>query len=64
MVEKAGIICPIACFKKWQPAHQSPSWLRCDVDSSDKSIVDLLWCRQHDDSIRGMKNYSVARVMV
>ena len=46
--------------------HQSLSWLRCDVDSCDKSIVDLLWCevcRQHDDSIRGMgKNYSAAWV--
>ena len=59
----------LACFKKWQSTykreHQSLSWLRCDVDSCDKSIVDLLWCevcRQHDDSIRGMKNYSAAWV--
>ena len=53
-----------ACFKKRQSAydkeHQSLSWLHCDVDSSDKSVVDLLWCevcRQH-----GMKNYSAAWV--
>lgn len=52
-------------FKKWQVQYenlyQSLSWLRCDIDKSDKSLVDSLWCgvcRQHEDRLRGMKNYS------
>lgn len=37
------------------------SWLRCDIDKSDKTLADTLWCeacRKHEEKLRGMKNYS------
>ena len=57
----------IATFQKWQTQfereHATLSWLRCDRDSRDKSLVDCLWCdvcRKHEDRIVGMKNFSRA----
>ena len=57
----------IATFQKWQTQfereHATLSWLRCDRDSCDKSLVDCLWCdvcRKHEDRIVGMKNFSRA----
>ena len=59
----------VATFEKWKREynreHQSLSWLRCDKDKSDKSLVATLWCelfRQHEDRIRSMRNFSAAWV--
>ena len=38
----------VLTYKKWQTnyeqEYQTLSWLRCDVDERDKSLVGLLWC--------------------
>ena len=52
-------------FKKWQANlekdHRTLSWLKCDLDASDRSVVDTLWCqvcRKYEERLQGMKNYS------
>ena len=57
----------MATFKKWQTQlkreHQTLSWLRCDLDATNKELVSVLWCdacRKHERSITGMKNFSRA----
>ena len=43
--------------------YQTISWLRCDVDKMDKTLVGTLWCqacRDHEEKIISMKNYSDA----
>ena len=42
------------------------SWLKCDVDDQDKTLVKVLRCSactMFDSSIRGMKNYPSARII-
>ena len=55
----------VLTYKKWQTnneqEYQTLSWLRCDVDERDKSLVGLLWCavcRRFEERIRGVKNFS------
>lgn len=55
----------ITTFLKWQSnyerEYQAISWLRYDVDKSDRRLVDTLWCeacRKNEDKIMSMKNYS------
>ena len=57
----------VSTFKKWQSQyereHQSLSWLRCDVDKSNRELVGLLWCdacRKHETELKGLKNFSRA----
>ena len=57
----------VATFNKWQKQyereHRTLSWLRCDVDSRDKSLVDVVWCdacRKHEKRLTGLKNFSHA----
>ena len=41
------------------------SWLGCDTDQQDRSLVAQLWCeacRKHEGVITGMKNFSRARI--
>ena len=52
-------------FEKWQrlfnSEYQSLSWLRCNKDKGDKSIVSTLWCevcRRYEKRICSLKNYS------
>ena len=52
----------VLTFRKWQTnyeqEHQALSWLCCDVDEGDKSLVGLLWCsvcRRFEERIRGVK---------
>ena len=52
-------------FKKWQRSYEreyaSLSWLHCDPDNEDKSLVSLLWCalcRKYQAKIAGHKNFS------
>ena len=53
----------VLTYKKWQAnynqEYQTLSWLRCDVDKRDKSLVGFLWCavcRRFEERIRGVKN--------
>ena len=42
--------------------YRTPSWLRCDEDSS-KKLIERLWCetcRRFEDKIRRVKNFSPA----
>ena len=55
----------LSTFKKWQAQlereHQTMTWLRCDTDESNPTLVDTLWChacRTNEAKIIGMKNYS------
>ena len=53
----------LSMFTKWQleQEHQTMSWLRCDMDKSDSTVVDTLCChtcRTSEAKIIGMKNYS------
>ena len=55
----------VLTYKKWQTnynqEYQTLSWLRCDVNEHDKSLVGLLWCavcRWFEERIRGVKNFS------
>ena len=57
----------VATFNKWKSQyerdHQAMSWLRCDIDQQDRSLVAQLWCeacRKHEGAITGMKNFSRA----
>ena len=57
----------VATFDKWRREYerdyQAMSWLRCDVDQQNKSLVAQLWCdacRNHEGAITGMKNFSKA----
>ena len=54
-------------FKKWQRTyeknHQSMTWLNCDIDQQNKSLVSILWCsvcRQYEHEICSYKNFSRA----
>ena len=41
--------------------HQTMTWVRCDTDRSNPTVVDTLWChacRTIEAKIIGMKNYS------
>ena len=45
----------------YEQDHLSLSWLRCNTDDKDKSLVDTLCCqvcRQHEEEITSMKNFS------
>ena len=60
----------VSTFEKWQRNydgdHQTLSWLRCDTDKADRNLVALLWCsvcRNYQDKICSMKNYSSVWVM-
>ena len=55
----------LVTFQKWQKQyereHRTLSWLRCDADSRDKSLVDILWCdvcRKHERHLTGLRNFS------
>ena len=59
----------LSTFEKWQRNydrdHQTLSWLRCDTDKADRNLVASLWCsacRDYQDKICSMKNYSSAWV--
>ena len=59
----------VATFEKWQrnydKEHQTLTWLKCEVDKSDRSLVALLWClacREYESRICSLKNYSHAWV--
>lgn len=54
----------VITFNKWKTQyerdHQMLSWLRCDVDRQDKTLVDVLSCEvctKHKGIITGMKNF-------
>ena len=37
------------------------TWLRCDTDKSNPTVIDMLWCnvcRTNEARIIGIKNYS------
>ena len=64
-----GLIVNVSTFKKWQRnndrEHQMLTWLRCDKDKQDNSLVALLWCsacREYQSRIRSMKKHSSAWV--
>ena len=49
----------LSMFTKWQleREHQTMSWLRCDTDKSDPTVIDTLWChacRTSEAKIMGM----------
>ena len=53
----------LSTFKKWQQKYdsQSLSWLKCEVDKTDKTLVAHLYCsacREYQSKLRSMKNYS------
>ena len=55
----------LATLKKWhaqlEREHQTMTWLCCDTDKSNPTVVDKLWCnvcRTNEAKIIGMKNYS------
>ena len=55
----------VKTFERWQgqynAEYQSLSWLRCDRDQRDRTLVSLLWCvvcRKYEANIRGYKNFS------
>ena len=57
----------IKTFKHWQTQYereyQSLSWLRCQVDETDSSLVKSLTCvlcTKYESAICGLKNYSNA----
>ena len=57
----------VRTFEKWQgqynPAHESLTWLRCDKDPNDRSLVSVLWCepcRKYEARIKGQKSFSSA----
>ena len=60
----------VATFEKWKSQYElqykTLSWLKCDIDTDDKTLVSSLWCqacRKHERSITGMKNFSRAWVV-
>ena len=51
--------------ERWQGQynthHENLTWLRCDKDPSNKSLVSVLWCepcRKYEAQIKGQKNFS------
>ena len=55
----------VATLQKWQKQyeheHRTLSCLCCDVDSRDKSLVEILWCdacRKHEKRLTGLRNFS------
>ena len=57
----------VRTFEKWQgqyiPAHESLTWLQCDKDPSDKTLISELWCepcRKYEARMKGQKNFSNA----
>jgi len=57
----------LTTFKKWQVKlereHQTMTWLRCDMEQNNPTVIDTLWCdacRMNEAKIIGMKNYSSA----
>ena len=57
----------VRTFEKWQgqynTPHESLTWLRCDKDPNDRSLVSVLWCepcRKYEARIRGQKSFSNA----
>ena len=58
--KKAKCQVTISTFEKWQRTTIM-TWLRCDKDEQDKSLVALRWCsacREYQSRIHSMKNYS------
>lgn len=64
----------LATFHKWQKQyeceHRTLSWLCCDVDSHDKSLVQILWCdacRNHEKFSRvwitGSNNHKTSNII-
>ena len=60
----------VATLQKWQKQygreHRTLSWLRCDVDSRDKSLVEILWCdasRKHEKRLTGLRNFLVSGLL-
>ena len=54
-------------FLRWQRTYekeyQSMGWLHAEMDDQDKSLVSTLWCvvcRQYENKICGIKNFSKA----
>ena len=54
-------------FDKWKRVYeqdyQAVTWLRCSMDSTNKSVVSTLWCsvcKQYESRIEGLKNFSRA----
>ena len=54
-------------FERWQgqynTEHKSLSWLRCERDPRDKTLVSVLWCevcQKYEARIRGQKSFSKA----
>ena len=59
----------VATFEKWKREynreHQRLSWLQCDKDKHDKTLVSTSWCelsRHHEGRIQSMRNLSAAWV--
>ena len=59
----------VSTFEKWQQnydsEHQSLSWLKCETDIVDKNLVARLYClacREYQNKICSMKNYSAVWV--
>ena len=57
----------VKTFERWQgqynTEHKSLSWLRCERDPRDKTLVSVLWCevcRKYEARIRGQKSFSKA----
>lgn len=55
----------VTTFEMWQSnynaSHKSLTWLQCDTDPSDRSLVSLLWrepCRKYESRIKGLKSFS------
>ena len=63
--KKSKMQVSVTTFTMWknqfEQEYKTISWLRCDEDSKDKTLVAQLWCqacRNHERSITGMKNFS------
>ena len=62
---KTGAMITVRTFEIWQEQYNAPhknlTWLRCDKDWSDRSLVFVLWCelcRKYEARIKGQKNFS------
>ena len=54
-------------FDKWKRVYEwdyrAMSWLRCSMDSTDKTLVSTLWCavrKQYESQLESLKNFSRA----
>ena len=54
----------VKTFEKWQGQYNSEfemlTWLRCDKDRGDRTLVSVLWCdvcRRYESKITGQKNF-------